>query len=212
VTLRPDPALDGELASDGSTQSFQGVETMNTGFVHCVAGLFTSHEQAEAARQDLRRIGLEDRAVEVSIPEPGHYKIEYHESSELGRGAAIGAVIGMPVGIGVAIAVLLTTVPSMDRMTAIGLGILLGSLWGPFFGGLGGIVPKVLAQTEEKLRHTIAADTKEVFLIAEAGGQTSIARKVMRRHGARRFLAGNPGRQPRRVPVATAHEHPALLN
>ncbi len=178
---------------------------MNTEFAHHVAGLFTSHEKAEAARQDLHRIGLADDLVEVSIPEPGRYKVEYHESSELGRGAAIGGAIGVPVGSGVAISVLLAAVPEMGRMAAIGLGILVGSFWGLFYGGLGGMVLKVLAHTDDKLRHTIAADSPEILLIAEAGSQTSIAKKVMRRHGANRFLEGVPDRQPRRVPMTATN-------
>jgi hypothetical protein len=183
---------------------------MNTEFARHVVGLFTSHERAEAARQDLRRIGLADDVVEVSIPEPGRYKVEYHESNELGRGAAIGGAIGMPVGSVVAIGVLLATVPEMGTMAAIGLGIVVGSFWGLFYGGLGGMVLKVLVHTDDKLRHTIAADSQEVLLIAEAGSQTSITKKVMRRHGAHRFLEGVPDRQR---PEATAHpetREPAL--
>ena len=183
---------------------FQGGQEMNTEFGHRVAGLFTSHEQAEAARQDLRRIGLADDVVEVSIPEPGRYRVEYHESSELGRGVAIGVAIGIPVGSGIAISLLLATVPGMGRMAAIGLGIVVGSFWGLFFGGLGGMVLKVLAHTDDKLRHTIAADNQEILLIAEAGSQTSTAKKVMRRHGANCFLEGVPDRQLGCVPMAAA--------
>ena len=200
-----DPALDGELTSDGITQFFQGGQAVNTEFAHHIAGLFTSHEQAEAARQDLRRIGLADDVVEVSIPEPGRYKVEYHESSELGRGAAIGGAIGVPVGSGVAISVLLAAVPEMGKMAAIGLGILTGSFWGIFYGGLGGTVLKVLAHTDDKLRRTIAADSQEVLLIAEAGSQTGIARKIMRKHGASCFLESIPDRQPRRMPMSAAN-------
>ena len=199
-----DPALDVEHASDGITQFFQGGQAVNTGFAHHVAGLFTTHEQAEAARQDLRRIGLADDVVEVSVPEPGRYKVEYHESSELGRGAAIGGAIGVPVGSGVAISVLLAAVPEMGRMAAIGLGILAGSFWGLFYGGLGGMVLKVLAQTDKKLRRTVAAGSQEVLLIAAAGSQTGIARKIMRKHGASCFLEGIPDRQSRRVPMTAA--------
>lgn len=178
---------------------------MSTEFAHPVAGLFTSHEQAEAARQDLRRIGLADDGVEVGIPEPGRYRVEFHESSELGRGVAIGVAFGIPVGSGIAISVLLAAVPGMDRMVTIGLGILVGSFWGLFYGGLGGMVLKVLAHTDDKLRRTIAADSQEVLLIAEAGSQTSVARKVMRRHGANCFLEGVPDRQPRCVRMTAAN-------
>ena len=177
---------------------------MNTEPAHHVTGLFTSHEQAEAARQDLRRIGLADDVVEVSVPEPGRYRVEYHESSELGRGAAIGGAIGVPVGSVVAISVLLAAVPEMGRMAAIGLGIVVGSFWGLFYGGLGGMVLKVLAQSDKKLRRTIAADSQEVLLIAEPGSQTGIARKIMRKHGASCFLEGIPDRQPRRMSMSAA--------
>jgi hypothetical protein len=161
---------------------------------------------AHAARQDLRRIGLADDVVEVSVPEPGRYKAEYHESSELGRGAAIGGAIGAPVGSAVAIGVLLATVPEMSTMAAIGLGILAGSFWGLFYGGLGGVVLKMLAHADNQSRRTIAADSQEILLIAEAGSQTGIARKIMRKHGVSCFLESIPDRQPRRIPMPAANE------
>jgi hypothetical protein len=170
----------------------------------CVAGLFKSHEQAEAARQDLRRIGLADDAVKVSIPEPGSYGVEHNESGDLGRGIVIGIAIGIPVGSGVAISLLLAAVPGMSRMAAIGLGIVIGSYWGLFFGGLGGMVPKVLAHAHDEPRHEIAPDSREVLLIAEAGSRANTAQKVMRRRGASCFLDDVTDCQPRRVPIAAA--------
>ena len=50
-----------------------------------VAGLFESQQQAEAALEGLHRIGVEDAAVEIGAAEPGRYRIEYHESGEIGR-------------------------------------------------------------------------------------------------------------------------------
>jgi hypothetical protein len=169
-----------------------------------VAGLFRSHDQAEAARQELSRLGLADEVVEVRTPEPGRYQVEYHESQELFRGLVIGTAIGIPVGSVIAIGVLLATVPAMTSMAAIGLGILVGSYWGLFFGGLGGMVVKVVALSHGGPRRTIAAESREALLIAEAGSQTDTLHQVMRRHGASCFLEGVAGRQPVHEPLALA--------
>ena len=196
--------IDDELAGGGATQMFQGGWEMGTERAPLVAGLFRSHDRAEAARQELRRLGFSDEAVEVRTPEPGRYQVECHESQELFRGLVIGTVIGIPVGSVIAIGVLLATVPAMTGMTAIGLGILVGSYWGLFFGGLGGMVVKVVALSHGGPRRTIAAESREALLIAEAEGQTDTLHAVMRRHGASCFLEGVASRQPVHEPLALA--------
>jgi hypothetical protein len=183
---------------------FQGGWAMDSESAPLVAGLFRSYDQAEEARRELCRLGLADEAIEARTPEPGSYQVEYYESRELGRGLIIGTAIGIPVGSVIAVGVLMATVPSLSTMAAIGLGILVGSYWGLFFGGLGGMVTKVVAQAHGADRRTIAADSRETLLIAEVGSQTDSVHQVMRRHGARCFLEGVTSHQQLREPLALA--------
>ena len=83
-------------------------------------------------------------------------------------------------------------------------GILVGSYWGLFFGGLGGMVVKVVALSHGGPRRTIPAESREALLIAEAGGQTDTLHAVMRRHGASCFLEGVASHQPVHEPLALA--------
>jgi hypothetical protein len=69
-----------------------------------VVGLFRSQRQADAALDRLHRLGVQDKDVEVGAPEPGRYRIEYHESSTVWtavrNGIASGAVVGVAISMG----------------------------------------------------------------------------------------------------------------
>ena len=162
-----------------------------------VAGLFESRTRADAALDGLHRLGLTDRDVEVGAPAPGQYRVEYDEAAELGRGAVLGVAIGIPVGCLVSIVLLTLAVPEMSMDGVLVLGITLGAFWGIFFGGLGGVVPKVLAQEHGGPRCAIADGSADVVVIAQAGDQTDAVHAEMQRSGALRFLADVPLVQPR---------------
>jgi hypothetical protein len=155
-----------------------------------VAGLFTSRSRADAAVQKLHRIGLTDADIEIGAPEPGRYGIEYDESLELGRGVVMGIAIGVPVGSIVAIAALMLVAPSLSIGASIGLGILIGGFWGIFFGGLGGMVPKVLGQPEST--YPINETSSEVVVVAHVGTQVNAARKAIQGAGVRYLLTDVP--------------------
>lgn len=163
-----------------------------------VAGIFTTRARAEAAYRDLLRIGLTEHDIELGVPEPGRYRIEDHEAEEIGQGAAIGVAIGVPVGSLVGIGVLLATVPGIldAGFSGIGVSALVGGFWGIFFGGLGGVVPKVLAQSHCGERCEIQENGPELMIVARTSEKLDDARKVMRRRGAHFFLTPIPASRP----------------
>jgi hypothetical protein len=163
-----------------------------------VAGVFATREQAEAARTALRRIGRTNDDVEVRTPTPGRYRLENHGLQEIGQAIIIGIVIGAPIGGSIGLALLPAAVPAIAAAGAVGvwLSILMGGFWGAFYGGVGGMVPKVLARVDEDRWWAISQGGAERVVIARAGARGSGARTVMRRLGARFFLAEIPAAKP----------------
>lgn len=168
---------------------------MDTVGERIVAGVFPSYAQAEAAYQGLQRLGLDGQELEIGAPAAGSYRVEFDEAAEFGRGAAIGVAVGTLAGGIIGIAAINVIVPGIlytGGMNAALLGFLIGGFWGIFFGGLGGVVPKVLAQEHGPARYAVAEGGHEAVVIAHAGGLAGDAHKVMERQGARAFLAAAP--------------------
>jgi len=77
----------------------------------------------------------------------------------------------------------------------ISLGFLIGAFWGIFFGGLGGVVPKVLAHEHGPAIYEIPSGGAHTVVVAHANGLAGDARKVMMRGGVRAILADAPAIQ-----------------
>lgn len=88
-----------------------------------------------------------EAVVERVAAAPAHVEGPEDEAIELGRGAMIGVAFGIPIGGAIASGVMAYTVPDLGLAPTISLGMLIGGFWGIFFGGLGGVVPKVLARS-----------------------------------------------------------------
>src|SRR6266511_2064590 len=101
-----------------------------------VAGLFKSQQQADAALERLHRIGVADADVEIGAPEPGWYRIEYHESAEFWTAVRNGMAAGTVIGSAIAMGIMSFAVPGLTLAGLIELGVPMGAFWGIFFGGL----------------------------------------------------------------------------
>jgi hypothetical protein len=84
------------------------------------------------------------------------------------------------------------------------LALYVGAFWGVFFGGLGGMVSKLIARVDEQIPHEISGDGPETLLAAHASLQPALIRDVMRRHGGRLFFAETPALLPRGGAIAAA--------
>jgi hypothetical protein len=177
---------------------------MGTNGIHHVAGIFASQSDADAAQHALQRIGVATTDVEIGTPEPGRYRVEDDESRKYGRGVTVGILLGVPAGGGVAIGVLRYAVPDLGIPLTVGLGMLIGGYWGIFFGGLAGMVPKVLAHAKIDPLCTVADGCSEVVVIAYVAGEVGRVRQVMKRHGARSFLQDAPLLRHDEAPLALA--------
>ena len=111
-----------------------------------VVGLFESQRQADAALERLHRIGVADADVEIGAPEPGRYRIEYHESAEFWTAVRNGMVAGAVIGSVISTGIMSFAVPGLTLAGLLALGVPMGAFWGIFLGGLSGVAVKAVTQ------------------------------------------------------------------
>ncbi|MFN8633190.1 MAG: hypothetical protein U0893_04985 [Chloroflexota bacterium] len=157
-----------------------------------VVGIFAAPRPALTVQEDLRRLGLTDRDVEVGVPASGRYRLDVREAESLGRGVLDGIVIGTIVGALLGVVLLFLAAPNAaTESKGIILGLLMGAFWGSFFGGLGGMVAKSVAH-EGGQWCEIPEHSPAVLVVAHAGAAANAARALMRRRGAETFLSQTP--------------------
>jgi hypothetical protein len=157
-----------------------------------VAGLFESQQQADAALGRLHRIGVADADVEIGAPEPGRYRIEYHESADFWTAVRNGMVVGAVIGSVIAMGIMSVAVPGLTPAGLIELGVPMGAFWGIFVGGLSGVAVKAVAHAEGEPRYAITADSSDVLVIVHAGDRVGTAHQAMERQHPRYFLIDVP--------------------
>jgi len=156
-----------------------------------IAGVFATRDQAEAALSHLHWIGLSDDRLEVRVPKPGHYGIEDHLSSEVGRAALTGIMFGGPIGSLVGLAFFAWALPEL-LIAGMLLGVMIGAFWGAFYGGVIGMAHTVATHLGDAHSWHIAEDGTETVVIARAGDLAQGARKVLHDHGALCYLTEIP--------------------
>ena len=136
-----------------------------------VAGLFASRGQTMAVQKDLRRIGLTDQDINVGIPAPGRYRLDFREDEGLGRGVLDGIIVGTLVGAAIGVVLLVITVPQALEIGtgAIVLGILIGAFWGAFFGGVLGMAVKASAHGDVARWCEVPEGSAVLLVVARAG-------------------------------------------
>jgi hypothetical protein len=157
-----------------------------------VAGLFESQQQAETALEGLHRVGVDDDAVEIGAPEPGRYRIEYHESAEIGRSIRNGIVAGAVIGAVVTTGIMALVVPGLTLFSLLELGVPIGAFWGIFIGGLGGMALKAATAGASEPRCAIEPDSSDVLVVVHAGNRFGVAHEAMERMHPRYLLADVP--------------------
>lgn len=158
-----------------------------------VVGLFESQRQADAALEGLHRLGIADADVEIGEPEPGRYRIEYHESAEFWTAVRRGMIVGAAVGIVVSVGIIWLAVPGLTLLRLLELGVPMGAAWGLFVGGLSGAAAKsaMLFEVGEP-RYAVTPESHDVLMIVHAGGRFGMVHEALQRRHPRYFLADVP--------------------
>lgn len=157
-----------------------------------VAGLFESQQQADVAVASLHRIGVSDAEVEIGAPEPGRYRIEYHESSRVWKGVRNGMLMGAVVGSLISMAIMAFAVPWLKLAGWIELSVPMGAFWGVFFGGLTGMAMRAATSVQGEPRYTVTNDSDDVLVIVHAGTRFGAVHDVMEHQHPRYLLADVP--------------------
>jgi hypothetical protein len=157
-----------------------------------VAGLFDSQEEVDATLDKLHQIGVSDADVEVGTPEPGRYRIERHETSELGRAIRKGMYFGAVIGALVSTGFMSFVVHGLSLPGLIELGLPMGVAWGIFFGGLTGLALKAMTLVPGEPRYAITEDSHDVLMVVHAGNRLGAAHEVMEHQHPRYLLTDVP--------------------
>jgi hypothetical protein len=152
-----------------------------------VPGVFTNPEQAEAAINELRMLGLDTDDLCVPVTDPAHHRIIDKSLVETLKGIAIGAAIGAPLGALLGVGLLLITVPSL-LATGIGgvfVAVYLGGGFGGYLGSILGLGAAIERIARVERRYAIPLTGADTLVVVLAGHQAGVVRQIMDRHGAR---------------------------
>ena len=157
-----------------------------------VVGLFESQQQADAALEGMHRIGVADADVEIGAPEPGQYRIEYHESAEFWTAVRNGMVIGAVIGSVISMGIMSFAVHGLTLAGLIELGVPMGAFWGIFVGGLSAVAAKTGTDVEGEPRCAITPENSDVLVIVHVGDRFGTVHEAMEGQHPRYFLTDVP--------------------
>jgi len=157
-----------------------------------VVGLFESQRQADATLERLHRIGVADADVEIGAPEPGRYRIEYHESAEFWTAVRNGMVAGAVIGSAISTGIMSFAVPGLTLAGLLELGVPMGAFWGIFFGGLSGVAIKAVTHAEGEPRYAVTDESDDVLMIVHAGDRFGTVHATMESRHPRHLLTDVP--------------------
>jgi hypothetical protein len=151
-----------------------------------VPAVFTSHDQADAAIDELRQLGFDDDDQSGPVADPVHHRLMDKSVLETLKGLTRGAAIGAPLGALLGIGLLLITLPSLMATGIVGVAVAvyLGGAFGAYLGsvvGLGAAIERI-PQTER--RYSMSLTDEDTLVVVLAGRQTEVVRQILDRHGA----------------------------
>jgi len=157
-----------------------------------VAGLFRSQQQADTALQRMHRIGVADADIEVGAPEPGRYRIEYHQASDFWTAVRKGMLVGAVIGAIIAIGIMSFAMRGLSLPNLIELGLPAGAFWGVFVGGLSAVAARGGARASGEPLYVVTPDDPEVLVVVQAHDRFGLVHEALQREHPRYFLTDVP--------------------
>lgn len=152
-----------------------------------VGALFSDHDAAEAAIDELRAMGLADEHLGVAIRGPDDHVFEEDADREMTRGVGVGMALGAPIGAVAGMTVLALVVPG----GIVGLGGVLaaggisGGLAGAYLGAVAGLGAEEHVLDEKWDWERVPIQSGEVLVVAAGHGRSAAVSDVLQRHGGR---------------------------
>lgn len=153
-----------------------------------IAAVFPSRHAAEAAVDELRRLGLGSDRLGVAVHGDELYTFERDAEGSMERDMAAGAVLGLPIGALAGIALVGLAVPGVGSV-GVG-GILAAGAAGGGLGGamLGGVLGTAAAADDLRAHQdleAVALEPGQVLVAAAGHGHADAVRAVLERHDGR---------------------------
>jgi hypothetical protein len=176
-------------APPGLTTAQKGTHTMAVQLRQIlVPAAFARRDQAEAAIDELRDLGLTDEELGVAVPEAVlRETLEDIAGTGEMKGTVAGFLIGAPVGslAGIGLAALV-----VGGLPALGVGGILaaahvGAVWGMIYGGYAGLLARV--HQEEEQWTEIPLSHEDILLVVRAGERAQQVHDIVVKHGGRCF-------------------------
>lgn len=155
-----------------------------------ISGVFEKLEDAEAAIDEMKGLGLVADDFGLVIPEPEAHpglKAEVTAMEEL-KGVAEGVAIAAPIGSLAGLGLMALAVPGagVAAFAIVGGGV--GALWGAFMGALGGFSARVRMSDEEDTWYEVPLESGDIMLVVHAREKAGEAHDVMHRHNVKCFV------------------------
>lgn len=152
-----------------------------------VPAVFPDHAHAEAAVDELRRLGIADDHLGVAIHEPGAHIYEQDTEHETLDAVRHGAMVGVPIGALAGIGLIAVALPGVALIGIGGAlaGVPAGALAGGFLGGLAGVLAKVRLADDEERWAEVPLQTGEVLVAVRTHDQEDEVTAILERHGGR---------------------------
>lgn len=171
--------------------------------VDVVHGLLPEGDELETTVADLEDHGIHPSEIEVTEPEPGRYELadESMHRKVLGTrsGAAIGAIVGLVVGLAVGFAV--------PGIADSGLDVLLTAAaavagFGALIGAMVGLQRRERNDDDPVRWHEVSEDDPLCCVTVRCVHRTTVAHRVMERHGAEFLESDQPAGQADQAPTS----------
>lgn len=153
-----------------------------------MGAIFADHSDAEAAVEDLRRLGLVDEHLGVAVRQPAGYVFERESETEVAHGMGKGISLGAPIGAVAGMTVMALLAPGV---AAVGLGGLLatgavtGGVAGGFWGAYLGLSAEEHVLEEQWDWERTDLRPGEVLVVVCQHGDPDQVREVFDRHDGR---------------------------
>ncbi|MGA7673111.1 MAG: hypothetical protein WBW04_22030 [Nitrolancea sp.] len=160
-----------------------------------VPAVFSNSEDAEAALEELRRLGFRHDDLGIMVPDPEHHHLIEDSDKEVWGSLSTGMVAGIPIGVLAGMALTALVIPGLG---AIGLGGALliggtgGALWGAYLGSMTGLGVEILHVEDVEHRYEIQLKPNEILVVVMAHNEAERVCEVVQRHGARCLWEGPP--------------------
>ncbi len=151
-----------------------------------LGAVFGERDEAEAAVEDLRHLGLADEHLGVAVRQPDGHVFEEDAETDVAHGIEKGIAIGAPIGALAGMTVLTLLVPGLGTLGVGGIlaaGGLSGALAGTYLGAFLGLTAEEHVVEEEWDWERVPLQPGQVLIVVAGHGHPDQVTEVLVAHG-----------------------------